>query len=212
MRRLAPPLLALLVAVAAPASAEEGPASAEAAPTPVGAQKAGERDAAHLFAGEVAVGGAAGSVASLGLTGWDLRLALGGRQYGVPRAMHLPGFDSGTWLIMAGISRSQTAAGLHARGLRLGIGVRLQSGRLTVGLDTEWIQLEVRRVSTGGTLRGGGTGLRLLGALDLIRLGGERAVQAYLEGTVDTFGLIAFGGGGDHTYLPAIHGGIALRW
>lgn len=203
MRCLATLLLALLVTAAAPVRADQQPTPA-AAPAP-GPERY------QVFAGELAAGGTIGSLANLTLTGWEVRLGLGGRQP-VPQPMSARAswLESVTWLITAGLSRSHTPAGLEVRGLRLGLGARAQGGRLTIGADAEWVQVEIPRVSTGGRLLAQGVGARLLGALDLLQLGPGRALMAYLDGTLDAYGPLL--NSGTHNTQLGLHGGIALRW
>jgi len=192
MRGAASPLLALLLAAGAPAHAEE-------AATP---------GSVHAFAGEVSTGGSLCSLHGLRLVGWDLRLALGGRQSAEAAFRgRLPAQDNATWLVTAGLFQGHTPAGLRAGGLRLGAGVRYRSGRLTAGIDTEWVRLAVARASAGGELRATGIGVRLLGALDVVRLGGDVAALAYLAATLDEFDPL-----GGQDILPALQGGVALRW
>jgi hypothetical protein len=202
VRRLALPLLALLVGATWPAGAEEPP-------TPPAATAPGPY---HLFAGEVAAGRSVSSLASVTLTGWDFRLGVGGRQPAPKRFLFRADWlDSVTWLITGGLSRTRTPAGLQARGLRLGLGTRAQGGRFTLGADAEWVQVEIPRVSTGGRLLAQGIGVRLLGAFDLLQLAPGRSVMAYLEGQLDTYTPSFFSGGKNNTQ-PALLGGVALRW
>ncbi len=215
MSRLPPPLLALLVAAAAPALAQDPsvaapePPMARASSEPAVPARAQPRD----FAGELAACRSISALAGLTVTGWEVRVGLGGRQGKVAAtAMRLPWFDSLTWLVSAGLSRGRTPAGLEVRGLQLGLGLRAQRSRFTVGIDSHWVQLEVPRVSTGGAIRAAGARVGLLGAFDLLRLGEQGAFMAFIDGTGELYGASIFGDSGQHNSQFAAHGGLALRW
>jgi hypothetical protein len=185
------------------------------AAVPARAEEPSAPETTHVLAGEVAVGGGltwlggdASTSGSLQVRSWDLRLGVGGRQRGASLApLGAPPGDSATWLITAALSRGHTPAGLEVSGLRLGMGARYGHQRWTLGGDVELVKLEVRRVSTGGTLAATGLGVRLLGALDLLRFGADRAVLIYLDGALDELDPW-----GAKDFLPALHAGLSVRW
>jgi hypothetical protein len=185
------------------------------AAVPARAEAPSAPEATHVLAGEVDVGGGltwlggdASTSSSLQVRSWDLRLGLGGRQRGAALApLGDPPGDSATWLITAALSRGHTPAGLDVNGLRLGVGARYLHQRWTLGGDVELVKLEVGRISTGGTLRATGLGVRVLGALDLLRLGRDRAVLLYLDGTLDELDPW-----GAKDFVPALHAGLSVRW
>jgi hypothetical protein len=172
--------------------------------------------ASNTFTGELVLVGAVGTLAELRLTGWEVRLGLGGRQDPkVANFLRLQGFDQATWLIIVGLSRTHTSTGLEVRGLRLGVGVRLQAGRFTLGADTHLAQLDVPRVSTSGTLSAAGAGIGLVISFDLFRFGEHAAAMLFADVTGDLYGVSIFqtgGGGGDHNSQFGANGGLALRW
>jgi hypothetical protein len=212
-RRLA---LLLLVALAATVGAEEPPPTPPPESEPALPAPAPSWTASNTFTGELVAVGTISTLAELKLTGWEVRIGLGGRQgKAAPAALGLTSFDQATWLIIVGLSRTHTVTGLEVRGLRLGVGVRLQAGRFTLGADTHLAQLDVPRVSTSGTLSAAGAGIGLVISLDLVQFGERAAVMLFADVTGDLYGVSIFqtgGGGGDHNSQFGAHGGLALRW
>lgn len=86
-------------------------------------------------------------------------------------------------------------------------GARARFARVTAGVGLEWVRLDVARASTSGEVRGTGLGVRLLAAVDLIRLGGEASVAAIVDATLDTFDPLR-----SPDYVPALHAGAGLHW
>ena len=76
-----------------------------------------------------------------------------------------------------------------------------------MGADAEAVWLFVHRVSTSGDLRGVGAGARLLGGVDLVRLG-RLALAAEAEVTLDV--MDPFGNG--LARPAAVQAGASLRF
>lgn len=139
----------------------------------------------------------------VGTSAVGVRLGLGGQDSaGTPWGT--PGVS--TWLVTLAVARGFGSRGVSVNELRLGVGARVRSGRLTFGLGAEWVRLTLDRASTYGGLAGSGLAARVLGGVDVVRFG-----QAALLLTLEV-SLAQLGPSGSGTFVPSAQGGFGLRW
>lgn len=139
----------------------------------------------------------------VGTSAVGVRLGLGG-QDSAGTHWGTPGVS--TWLVTLAVARGFGSRGVSVNELRLGVGGRARSGRLTVGLGAEWVRLTLDRASTAGSLAGSGLAARVLGGVDVVRWG-QAALLLTLEAS-----LAQLGPGGLGTFVPSAQGGFGLRW